>query len=73
MGEPVADTIYILLGLNAEGAIPAMELISCRGPDDAVARARAWLKSHATCVRVQVWVEDDTLLAELGREPADAI
>ena len=73
MGEPLPDTIYILLGLNAEGAVPAMELISCARPDDAVGQARTWLRSHPSCVRVQVWVEDDTLLADLGREPADAL
>ena len=72
MGEPLADTIYILLGLNAAGASPVMELISCRGPDEALRRARAWLRSHASCVRVQVWAEDDTLLADVDREPADA-
>jgi hypothetical protein len=64
MGQTVSDNAYVFLGITAAGECPAMELMVCASPDDAVARARLWLASHRTCVRAQVW-KDDVLLADV--------
>jgi hypothetical protein len=62
MGD--SDSAYVFLAITAAGDCPAMELVVCADPNDAVARARQWLASHRTCVRAQIW-KDDRLLAEV--------
>ena len=64
MGDSATDGAYLFLGFNAAGECPAMELIVCADPASAIARARHWLASHLTCIRVQVW-KDDVLLEEI--------
>lgn len=72
MGPASDETTYILLGVDAKGAIPGMELIACRGAEDALARARSWLRAHASFVRVQVWSDSDRLLGEVTPDPGAA-
>lgn len=67
MGNAVSDSAYVFLGFNAGGGCPALELVACADSREAVDRARRWLASHWTCIRVQVW-KDDALLAEVHRE-----
>jgi len=62
MGD--TDSAYVFLGLTAAGECPALELMVCASPDEAFARARLWLGSHRSCVRAQIW-RDDQLLAEV--------
>ena len=62
MGD--TESAFLFLGINAAGQCPAMEMVVCADPDDAVARARQWLAAHRTCVRAQVW-QDDVLLADV--------
>jgi len=64
MGDPASDSAYVFLGITASGDCPAMELMACASPDEAVARARQWLASHRSCIRAQIW-KDDMLLAEV--------
>ena len=66
MGDSVSDSAYVFLGITAAGDCPAMELMTCADPDEAVVRARLWLASHSTCVRAQIW-KDDVLLADVFR------
>jgi hypothetical protein len=70
MGDTASDSAYVFLGITAAGDCPAMELVVCANPDDAVVRARSWLASHRTCVRAQIW-KDDVLLADVIGERAE--
>ena len=69
MKNATSDSAYVFLGFNATGGCPAMELIACADAAEATARARHWLASHRTCVRVQVW-KDDVLVADVLGERA---
>jgi len=66
MKDTVSESAYVFIGITAAGQSPAMELVVCAGLDDAIARARDWLATHRTCVRVQVW-RDDVLMADVLR------
>jgi hypothetical protein len=68
MGDVASDGAYVFLAFNAAGGCPAMELVVCADPGEAIARARQWLASHRTCVRAQVW-QGDILLADVLAGP----
>lgn len=48
---------YIFLGLRADGSIPAIDVAHNEDAVSALKRARAFLREHASCTAVEVWLD----------------
>lgn len=60
---------YTFLAVRADGVVPVVDLVSAASRREALVRARAFLAEHASCERVEVWL-DGRLVDEVAREPA---
>lgn len=63
------EDYYTVLGVRDDGAIPVVELLACDADETALQRAAAWLATHASCSRAQVW-RDTVLVGEIGQTRA---
>lgn len=48
---------YIFLGLRDDGSIPAIDVAHDADAVGALQRARAFLREHASCTAVEVWLD----------------
>lgn len=63
-----ADSVvrtYIIVGVRADGGVPAMEVALCTGDGDAILKASRWLAEHRSCIGAQVW-NDAELIGEVA-------
>ncbi|HEX2561951.1 hypothetical protein [Phenylobacterium sp.] len=50
------ENSYTLLAVRPDGAVPVVDLVG-GSRKAALARARAFLAEHSSCVHVEVWLE----------------
>ena len=53
------ENFYTLLGVRADGVASVVDLIAAEDMTFARDRARALLREHRSCTRVEVWRESD--------------
>lgn len=63
------DDSYTFLAVRADGVVPVVDLVAAASRREALIRARAFLAEHASCERVEVWL-DGRMVDEVAREPA---
>jgi hypothetical protein len=63
----MTDDHYTLLGVRPDGAVPVVDLVVAANHAAMLKRARSFLEEHASCARVEVWL-DGRLVREIGRE-----
>lgn len=57
MSSDPGEKIFTFVAVRPDGAMPALHLASCRNETDARRQAAAWLSTHASCERVEIWSE----------------
>jgi hypothetical protein len=65
------ENSYTFLAVRPDGAVPVVELLPGATRPEALARARGFLAEHASCARVEVWL-DGRMVGEVAREPVTA-
>jgi hypothetical protein len=67
------ENVYTLVGLRADGVAPVVDIRPVGEADGGASAGAAFLAEHASCNRVEVWL-DGRLLTTLARagEPAQA-
>ena len=66
------DNVYTLVGLRADGVASVVDIRPAGEADGGLSAGAAFLAEHASCNRVEVWL-DGQLLTTLSRsgEPTD--
>jgi hypothetical protein len=66
------DNVYTLVGLRADGIAPMVDIRPVGEADGGLRAGAAFLAEHASCDRVEVWLNGE-LLTTLSRsgEPAE--
>lgn len=69
IGVEMDEDSYTLLGVRPDGGVPVVDLVAGASRREALARAHAFLGEHASCARVEVWL-DGRMVGEVERGSA---
>lgn len=63
------DDSYTLLAVRPDGVVPVVDLVAGGSQSQALARAQIFLAEHASCERVEVWLQG-RIVGEVARQAA---